>query len=158
MQFLVICQCFLPLVILFFTYTRIGIYVWCTEAPGNIDIQRDSILLQRKRKVANTMVIIVVLFGLCWLPYQVYNLLVPHYPQINKFSYINVIWFSLYWLAMSNSACNPFLYAICSGTFRKELKRRMTCFKKIGLTCVCCGRTRGEEAFELQNRHVLYIA
>ena len=91
--------------------------------------------------------IVVALFGLCWLPYQMYNILQEIYPEINRYvvfysyklkvirfemhsnssyllidlvlldnryRYINLIWFSCHFLAMSNSCYNPFIYAIYS--------------------------------------------
>lgn len=58
------------------------------------------------------LVIVVVLFGVCWLPLQMYNILQVTWPQINSYRYINIIWFFCDWLAMSNSCYNPFIYGI----------------------------------------------
>ncbi|KAL3214622.1 hypothetical protein MRX96_034786 [Rhipicephalus microplus] len=56
--------------------------------------------------------VIVALFAFCWLPYQLYNILREVFPKIDKYKYINIIWFCTHWLAMSNSCYNPFIYAI----------------------------------------------
>lgn len=153
MQFLVLCQYFVPLAVLTCAYARMEFCIWFAETPGNADIQRDSILQQRNRKVTEMMAGNVLLFGFCWFPYQFYNLLLPYYPEINAYPYINVIWCSFHWLAMSNSCCNPFLYAICNRTFRNEFKRRMTCLQRISFVCVCSGESSEGEMYELQNRH-----
>lgn len=67
-----------------------------------------AILLQ----VIKMLVIVVVLFGVCWLPLQSYHILEVSWPQINEYHYINIIWFICDWLAMSNSCYNPFIYGI----------------------------------------------
>ena len=80
------------------------------------------------------LVTVVIIFSLCWLPYQVscqavktdhippdiqvYFLASMSHPIINQFKYINLIFLISHWLAMSNSCCNPFIYCICSPTFR----------------------------------------
>ena len=71
------------------------------------------------------LVTVVIIFSLCWLPYHVYFLASMSQPSVNQFKYINLIFLISHWLAMSNSCCNPFIYCICSPTFRWE--------KKIGL-------------------------
>ncbi|XP_064457078.1 neuromedin-K receptor-like [Ornithodoros turicata] len=71
--------------------------------------------------------VVVATFAFCWLPYQTYNVLQELYPEINQYRYINVIWFSCHWLAMSNSCYNPFIYAIYSENFSAAFQARMTC-------------------------------
>uniref|UniRef100_A0AAN0N7B3 Tachykinin-like peptide receptor 99D n=1 Tax=Polyphagotarsonemus latus TaxID=1204166 RepID=A0AAN0N7B3_9ACAR len=65
-----------------------------------------------KKKVVKMLFIVVALFAFCWLPLQTYNLLEDIFVDINKYRYINLIWFVFHWLAMSNSSVNPFIYAI----------------------------------------------
>ncbi|KAL3210068.1 hypothetical protein MRX96_037415 [Rhipicephalus microplus] len=101
-----------------------------SKAPGNMETVRDANIVRNKNKVIKMMVIVVVTFALCWLPYQTYNLLAEIYPAINSYRYINVIWFCMHWLAMSNSCYNPFIYAIYSEKFSAEFKARMSCCLK----------------------------
>ncbi|KAK8757427.1 hypothetical protein V5799_004941 [Amblyomma americanum] len=86
-------------------------------------------------QVTKMMFIVVAIFALCWLPYQTYNILTEIYPAINSYRYINVIWFIMHWLAMSNSCYNPFIYAIYSEKFNTEFKARIR----------CCARRHHEE-------------
>lgn len=58
------------------------------------------------------LIIVVVVFGLCWLPLQLYNILYVTFPEINEYHFISIIWFCCDWLAMSNSCYNPFIYGI----------------------------------------------
>ena len=58
--------------------------------------------------------VVVMLFGLCWLPWHAFHTLVLVFPSLNSFRYINIVFFAIHWLAMSNSCINPFIYAIYS--------------------------------------------
>lgn len=58
------------------------------------------------------LIIVVVIFGLCWLPLQLYNILYVTIPEINDYHFISIVWFCCDWLAMSNSCYNPFIYGI----------------------------------------------
>ncbi|CAG0900836.1 unnamed protein product, partial [Cyprideis torosa] len=49
-----------------------------------------------------------------------------------RYPYINIIFFAMDWLAMSNSCYNPFIYAIYNHEFRTELRDQ-------------CNRCRGRE-------------
>ncbi len=49
--------------------------------------------------------------------------------DVNNFKYINIVWFCSHWLAMSNSAVNPFVYFFCHDKFKKEFQNRFKwCF------------------------------
>ncbi|BFZ05776.1 hypothetical protein BsWGS_08815 [Bradybaena similaris] len=79
------------------------------------------------------MIIVVCLFVLCWLPLQMYNLLATVSPGINEYMYINIIWFSSNWLAMSNSCYNPFIYGLLNEKFKREFSELFSmcpCVKK----------------------------
>ncbi|XP_064459129.1 RYamide receptor-like [Ornithodoros turicata] len=127
---LVCVQYFLPLIAVCYTYGKILRRLRRSRAPGNTEIVRDANILRNKRKVIKMMAVLVTTFAMCWLPYQSYNLLSDLYPEINTYRYINVIWFSCHWLAMSNSCYNPFIYAIYSEKFSAEFKSRVRCFLK----------------------------
>lgn len=58
------------------------------------------------------LIIVVLLFGICWCPLQVYNILQVTWDSVNLYKYINIVWFCSDWLAMSNSCYNPFIYGI----------------------------------------------
>lgn len=58
------------------------------------------------------LIIVVLLFGICWCPLQVYNILQVTWDCVNEYKYINIVWFCSDWLAMSNSCYNPFIYGI----------------------------------------------
>uniref|UniRef100_A0A8C5RNV1 G-protein coupled receptors family 1 profile domain-containing protein n=1 Tax=Laticauda laticaudata TaxID=8630 RepID=A0A8C5RNV1_LATLA len=68
----------------------------------------------QKRKISGTILVILVLcFGLCWLPLQVINLIRDmdeEFAVLNK-QYVNVIQASGHVAAMSSACFNPLIYA-----------------------------------------------
>lgn len=56
------------------------------------------------------MIVVVVIFAVCWLPYHVYFLATHHHPEITQSEYVQHIYLAIYWLAMSNSMYNPIIY------------------------------------------------
>ncbi|XP_073983064.1 RYamide receptor-like [Rhodnius prolixus] len=128
---LVLLQYFIPLTVIIFAYARMGLTLWGATAPGNAQSERDANIMRNKKKVIKMLVIVVVLFALCWLPLQTYNVL-QNITAINEYKYINILWFSFDWLAMSNSCYNPFIYAIYNEKFKREFQVRLQtpCLKK----------------------------
>ncbi|XP_054710937.1 tachykinin-like peptides receptor 99D [Uloborus diversus] len=124
---LVTLQYFLPLCLITMVYITIGIKLRDTKTPGNTQSDRDANILKNRKKVIKMLFIVVLLFALCWLPFQMYNILQEIFPEINSYRYINVIWFFCHWLAMSNSCYNPFIYAIYNERFNTEFKNKFRC-------------------------------
>ncbi|KAJ1528496.1 hypothetical protein ONE63_006903 [Megalurothrips usitatus] len=142
---LVVVQYLTPLIIITLVYTRMAHRLWGSRAPGNAEDSRDATLLKNKKKVIKMLVIVVALFALCWLPLQTYNFLQNVYPSINRYRYINIIFFCCDWLAMSNSCYNPFIYGIYNEKFQREFRLRLD---------VCLRRSpagRGSISRELSN-------
>jgi len=71
-----------------------------------------NFLFLRRLQVIKMLIIVVIIFGLCWLPLQLYNILYVTIPEINDYHFISIVWFCCDWLAMSNSCYNPFIYGI----------------------------------------------
>ena len=56
------------------------------------------------------MMFVVVIFALCWLPYNIYFIATIIDPSITFMPYIQQCYLAIYWLAMSNSMYNPMVY------------------------------------------------
>ncbi|XP_077292099.1 neuromedin-K receptor-like [Arctopsyche grandis] len=123
-------QYLMPLCVISFVYTRVALKLWGSRAPGNAQYSRDANLMKNKKKVIKMLFIVVSLFALCWLPLQTYNVLQDIFPKINEYRYINIIFFSCDWLAMSNSCYNPFIYGIYNEKFKREFRLRFPGGKK----------------------------
>lgn len=61
-------------------------------------------------QVVKMMIVVVTIFGVCWLPFHTYFIVTSYYPDITNFEYIQEIYLAIYWLAMSNSMYNPIIY------------------------------------------------
>ncbi|KAK6641501.1 hypothetical protein RUM44_013213 [Polyplax serrata] len=85
---LVTLQYLIPLAVITWAYARIAHTLWGNKAPGNAQDARDANLLRNKERVIKMLVVVVALFGICWLPLQVYNILQDIFPQINEKSFV----------------------------------------------------------------------
>ena len=116
----------LPVVVLSLTYARTIRYLWTT-----VDPMKDMSEIRRsKRKVTKMIIIVAVLFCLCWLPHHLVLLCMwsGHFP-LNHVTYVLRILSHL--VADANSCLNPIVYALVSKHFRKGFRKVFGCaFRK----------------------------
>ena len=83
---------------------------------------------QSERKVTRMVVIIVVVFVMCWLPFFVTNIVnLVHIIPENSVS--AVFYFFIVILTYVNSCANPFLYGFLSDNFKQSF-RKVLCLHK----------------------------
>ena len=109
---LVCLQYVVPIIIISIAYIHMAIVL--SRGPGIRNETRNDAdrIMQSKKRVIKMLFIVISIFTICWLPFQMYNILQEIYPSINSYKYINVIWFCCHLFAMSNSCYNPFIYAL----------------------------------------------
>ncbi|XP_030630808.1 neuromedin-K receptor [Chanos chanos] len=112
----------LPLVVMGITYTIVGLSLWGSQIPGNSS-QNNQNQLRAKRKVVKMMMVVVVTFALCWFPYHVYFIVTGINRQLTKRKYIQQVYLSVLWLAMSSTMYNPIIYCCLNSRFRAGFKR-----------------------------------
>uniref|UniRef100_A0A1B0DD56 G-protein coupled receptors family 1 profile domain-containing protein n=1 Tax=Phlebotomus papatasi TaxID=29031 RepID=A0A1B0DD56_PHLPP len=100
---------FLPIGSMTFTYARVGIELWGSQSIGECT-QRQLENIKSKRRVVKMMMMVVLIFAVCWLPFQVYFIVTSYDPEITNKPYIQEVYLGIYWLAMSNSMYNPIIY------------------------------------------------
>ncbi|XP_071107655.1 substance-K receptor-like [Haliotis cracherodii] len=120
--FIMFLTYFLPLTILTVTYSMVGRILWRRHLPGHTDEMRDAQQLKSKRKIVKMLVIIVVLFGLCWLPLHTFFLLESFIPELMREADKNALYYACHWLAMANSFVNPVIYGFMNDSFRADLR------------------------------------
>ncbi|XP_046405494.1 histamine H1 receptor-like [Ischnura elegans] len=90
---------------------------------GNTSRKRgtDSIVLQKEKKAARQLGVIMGAFMLCWLPYFVLFMVIAFcedcvHPKIHT---------ATIWLGYVNSTLNPILYPLCNANFKRAFKRML---------------------------------
>ncbi|VDP41813.1 unnamed protein product [Soboliphyme baturini] len=90
----------------------------------------------------------VVIFALCWIPFNVLNLLRDLQPgSIDTKSYFIFLFILAHLISMSATGWNPILYAWMNENFRREFKFVLPCFRTVPKrTTVCRSTFRDSEA------------
>ncbi|XP_053207745.1 tachykinin-like peptides receptor 86C isoform X2 [Panonychus citri] len=124
----------IPMLIMGLTYTRMSFVLWGSAQIGEMTThQREAI--RSKQKVVPMLIIVTIIFGLCWLPYQLYFVVVFYIIELGQKDYTQHIYLTFYWLAMFNSSLNPIIYCLLNKRFRKYSK-------KLIITMCRCGEDR----------------
>ncbi|XP_060084126.1 substance-P receptor-like [Ylistrum balloti] len=120
---------FVPMVVMTFAYSIIIMKLWISTIPGEIVDKRVEAQARTKRKVIVMLVVILVVFAVCWLPCQVillYSELRPD--KENRLGdWFQDLQFSGYCMAYSNSALNPLIYAGFNANFKRGLEDVWRC-------------------------------
>ncbi|XP_001652376.3 tachykinin-like peptides receptor 99D [Aedes aegypti] len=113
---------FLPIGSMSFTYARVGLELWGSKSIGECT-QRQLENIKSKRRVVKMMMVVVVIFAVCWLPFQIYFIATSYYPELTDKPYIQEVYLGIYWLAMSNSMYNPIIYCWMNSRFRRGFQQ-----------------------------------
>ncbi|XP_047345073.1 RYamide receptor [Vespa velutina] len=115
---LLVLQYLIPLMVLLFTYTSIAIIVWGKRPPGEAENTRDQRMARSKRKMVKMMITVVLVFTMCWLPFNIFYIVLDFDERLNNWSGLPFIWAALHWLSMSHSCYNPVIYCWMNVRFR----------------------------------------
>ena len=106
-------QFFIPLTATSFLYWRLS------SVLAHRPIKKNE---RRKNHKTNKILIsIVILFSICWLPWNLVNLIVEFNQKLFSGRYFKLIDLLLKIFAMGSACVNPFLYGWLNDSFRKEL-------------------------------------
>ncbi|XP_052126762.1 tachykinin-like peptides receptor 99D isoform X2 [Frankliniella occidentalis] len=109
---------FVPITLMGLAYLRVGIELWGSQSIGECT-QRQLQNIQSKRRVVKMMIVVVTIFGVCWLPFHLYFIITSEIPEITSSAYVQEVYLGIYWLAMSNSMYNPIIYCYMNSRFRR---------------------------------------
>ncbi|XP_015916626.1 allatostatin-A receptor [Parasteatoda tepidariorum] len=115
-----------PLALIFILYMLMLKRLWFGVAPGG-RISAES--LKSKKRVTRMVVVVVVIFAVCWCPIQIVLVL----KSVNSYSLTTfriVVQITSHILAYMNSCVNPILYAFLSENFRKAFHKVIACNQK----------------------------
>lgn len=112
----------IPVLVLCLTYARTIRYLWTSVDP----MQEACESRLAKRRVTKMIVIVAVLFCLCWLPHHLIIMCMWFgYFPLNHTTYVLRILSHL--VAYTNSCLNPIVYALVSKHFRKGFRKVFGC-------------------------------
>nr|XP_056714642.1 G-protein coupled receptor 83 [Euleptes europaea] len=117
----------LPLVIILVTYASVAKRLWLRNAIGDVTIEQYFALRRKKKTTIKMLVLVVVIFAVCWFPLNCYVVLLSS--QVIRSN--NALYFAFHWLAMSSTCYNPFIYCWLNENFRAELKNCLNVCRKI---------------------------
>uniref|UniRef100_A0A8C5QUC7 G-protein coupled receptors family 1 profile domain-containing protein n=1 Tax=Leptobrachium leishanense TaxID=445787 RepID=A0A8C5QUC7_9ANUR len=144
----------IPVLIVSLSYTRTIKYLWTAVNPME-DMSESK---KAKRKVTKMIIIVTVLFCLCWLPHHVVVMcyLYGDFP-FNQTTYA----FRLlsHCMAYANSCLNPIVYALVSKHFRKGFQKVFSCLlRKKGRNKVhVVQAANAEPGFDVASTEVSHI-
>jgi hypothetical protein len=120
-SYILVINYLLPLVIISILYIIVAGKLWLHEVPVDHDQRQQEI---PKKKVIRMLIIVVVVFAVCWLPVHVYQMEV--YLNMGAMWPPSLIYFC-YWLGQSNSAINPWLYIGLNGKMKAAFTNMVRC-------------------------------
>ncbi|KAF8792107.1 putative G-protein coupled receptor 83 like protein [Argiope bruennichi] len=88
----------------------------------------------RSAQTIKMLVVVVILFALCWFPLNTFNLLREFIPKafMQKSVTHSTVFFICHWLAMSSVCYNPFIYCWLNDHFRSGALSCLLCIKNAG--------------------------
>ena len=123
----------LPLAVISGLYTLVARKLWLHEVPVDSNVNENIGKKEiPKKKVIRMLIIVVVVFAVCWLPVHVYQL----DEGVNMLSGGGAMWdpyviiYIFYWLSTSNSAINPWLYIGLNGKMKAAFSKMIRCRHK----------------------------
>eukprot|EP00075_Anas_platyrhynchos_P000827 XP_005012896.2 probable G-protein coupled receptor 83 [Anas platyrhynchos] len=108
----------LPLVIISAAYVTVAKKLWLRNAIGDVTTEQYFALRRKNKKTIKMLMLVVVLFAVCWFPLNCYVVLLSSQTIRTN----NALYFAFHWLAMSSTCYNPFIYCWLNDSFRSELK------------------------------------
>lgn len=93
---------------------------------------------QAQKRIVRMLVIVVILFAFCWLPYHVVFLYIDFFHPVRTQALVTAILLSQ-WLVFASSTCNPVVYALLNQNFRREFIDMLSSCK-IKINNETCGK------------------
>ncbi|CAM1303796.1 HCRTR2 (predicted) [Pycnogonum litorale] len=125
----------LPLTTMAFLYHRIAIVLWSKDIPGTSECGNEASYrrhpniegqIKSRRKAAKMLMAVVFIFGLCYLPLHLLNI-IRYTVKPSQTDAITIVSLLSHWLCYFNSSVNPVIYTFMSDKFRKEFQKALKC-------------------------------
>ncbi|XP_015674961.1 prolactin-releasing peptide receptor-like [Protobothrops mucrosquamatus] len=122
---------FFPLLAILISYIKISLKLKNRVMPGSVTKNQADWDRARRKRTFCLLVIVVVVFGVCWLPLHAFNFIRDVNINAIDAYYFSLIQLVCHWFAMSSACYNPFIYAWLHDSFREELKKLLAWPRKV---------------------------
>lgn len=124
--FTLLMQFVIPFCIIAYCYWRISkrLNQRAKSKPGSKSARREEADREMKRRTNRMLIAMVTIFGICWFPLNLINLIND---VVDLGSIFHLLFFLTHCMALSSTCYNPFLYAWLNENFRKEFKQVLPC-------------------------------
>ncbi|NWU38376.1 GPR83 protein, partial [Hylia prasina] len=116
----------LPLLIISAAYMTVAKKLWLRNVIGDVTTEQYFILRKKNKKTIKMLMLVVILFAVCWFPLNCYVVLLSSQTIHTN----NALYFAFHWFAMSSTCYNPFIYCWLNDSFRSELKALLNMCRK----------------------------
>ncbi|CAN8195632.1 unnamed protein product [Coccothraustes coccothraustes] len=116
----------LPLLIISAAYVTVAKKLWLRNVIGDVTVEQYFVLRKKNKKTIKMLMLVVVLFAVCWFPLNCYVVLLSSQTIPTN----NALYFAFHWFAMSSTCYNPFIYCWLNDSFRSELKALISMCRK----------------------------
>ncbi|KAK3090934.1 hypothetical protein FSP39_015878 [Pinctada imbricata] len=128
--FLLFIVYIIPGIIVMVLYSRIGCSLWRQDHDlqrANSCINNDSKVMGSRRKLARMMIVVSLLFAVCWMPYFILLVSSDFIKEAEAQRTMNSIYPFALLLGHSNSAQNPILYCFMHRGFHNFVRNLFFC-------------------------------
>ena len=112
----------LPLLGIGMAYSFIARNLWQRKIPGQQTLSNRRVAQRSKRKVVRMLIIVVVVFALCWIPAHVMHFL-SYFQKDTYYSLHPLVVLLSFWLCHANSAISSWLFLVMHHNFRQGIRR-----------------------------------
>ncbi|XP_055330174.1 substance-P receptor-like [Paramacrobiotus metropolitanus] len=125
----------IPLLCIGCAYTYVGRKLWERTTPGEASDSRDKVQLQSKRKVVKMLALMVLSFGILWLPLQTFFLLHDFSTFLTDLrpKYYHTLFVTCHFVAMLSVIVNIIIYVLVNNNFKSDFRylMRKYCWKRL---------------------------
>ncbi|XP_042550819.1 probable G-protein coupled receptor 83 [Dipodomys spectabilis] len=137
----------LPLLVIVSAYSHLGKRLWVQNAVGDASARQLMTHYQKRRKSIRMLILIVMVFAVCWFPLNCYVVLISSAGVDAE----SVLFYAFHWFAMSSTCYNPFIYCWLNRSFRAKLRSILAWCTE----CLLMRRSTPVEQMQVQESHEL---
>lgn len=131
-SFVFICLYLVPLFFIAIFYSIVSFKLWIRRIPGNPTAANRRNAELSKRRTIKMLIIIVIVFALCWFPAHLMHFFV-FFDEKMVSELPGLMFLVAFGVSHANSAINPYLYIALNKNFRRAFSEVLrSCFSPAG--------------------------